>query len=268
MTKIKATPAKPARATKISGENARDPWVRAGLYVVIVAAIVVSGDTLIFLAAQAGWGGWRAWLLPVLIDLPAFLGGRIWLRRQQTSPQTRSYARRLTLAALGASLAGNVSGHLVHAGHLPAGLALVIVAAMVAPIVLAAVLHLDALLSPASLPKPRTETWTESATASTSAGPAAITAKPAPAEPARPAEAPATPGPASAEVKPGTGKARAREVWDAARAEGRTPDGAELADAAGATRRSGNRWRQEFLTDDTAASGETETGTEFESEAA
>ncbi len=262
MTKIKTTPTK----AKIGGENAPDPWVRAGLYVVIVAAIVVSGDTLIFLAAQAGWGGWRAWLLPVLIDLPAFLGGRIWLRRQQTSPETRSYARRLTLAALGASLAGNVSGHLVHAGHLPAGLALVIVAAMVAPIVLAAVLHLDALLSPATHRKTRADSKTDP-TATLASAPttqAAIIAKPdsASIEPTRPAEATAKPTPA--DVRPGTGKALAREVWDAARAEGRTPDGAELAAATGATRRSGNRWRQEFL----AADGDTETETEFESEAA
>lgn len=238
--------------------NAPDQLVRAGLYLVIVAAIVVSGDTLIYLASQAGWTDWRAWLLPLLIDLPGFLGGRIWLRRKATNPQTRAYARRLTLAALGASLAGNVTGHLVHAGHLPAGLALVIVAAMVAPIVLAAVLHLDALLTPIGR-----RSSTEAATKPAAPDQAAIEATPpGPArreslEAARPDTAEARPAATAAKrkpaktttkpaVRPGSAKARARVLWDEARAEGRTPTAAELARAVGADDSGARRWVREW----------------------
>lgn len=261
ITKTKITEAGPG-----ADHNAPDQLVRAGLYLVIVAAIVVSGDTLIYLASQAGWTDWRAWLLPLLIDLPGFLGGRIWLRRKATNPQTRAYARRLTLAALGASLAGNVTGHLVHAGHLPAGLALVIVAAMVAPIVLAAVLHLDALLTPIG----RRNSAVPAAEA-TAAGQAAI--EPTPTRPARPDQLesgrpePTAPRPTAAVAKrtpakstatgpaagrKGTKKARARELWDAARAEGRTLTPADLVAAVDADDSGARRWVREFRNADKA----------------
>lgn len=129
-------------------ENEPDKLVRVGLLIVGLVCVVISGDTLVHLAQRAEWDGWRAYMLPVLIDLPGFLGGRIWLRRARTSDDTRRYARGLTLAALGTSIVGNVVGHLVAAGYLTPGVALVIVTGVVAPVVLWAVLHLDALLTP------------------------------------------------------------------------------------------------------------------------
>jgi hypothetical protein len=129
-------------------ENEPDKLVRWGLLVVGLACIVASGDVLVYVAHRAGWDGWRAYMLPVLIDLPGFLGGRIWLRRARTSTDTRRYARGLTLAALSVSIVGNAIGHLVKSGHLTPGVALVILTGIVAPVVLWAVLHLDALLTP------------------------------------------------------------------------------------------------------------------------
>ncbi|WP_152363818.1 DUF2637 domain-containing protein [Microlunatus speluncae] len=254
MTKIDSTP---KINTAGPEENAPDQLVRLGLYVVIVGAIIGSGSTLVFLAEQAGWTGWTAYLLPVLIDLPGFLGGRIWLRRKPTNPQTRGYARRLTLAALGASLAGNVTGHLIHAGHLPAGLALVIVAAMVAPIVLAAVLHLDALLTPTSR---RLTRRTDKAAPAPAALEPTTPARPELEPSARPAtRPPATSRPASsrpaakraematpAAGRKGTKKARARVLWDAARAEGRMPTAAELARAVEADDSGARGWVREW----------------------
>jgi hypothetical protein len=135
-----------ARAAEV--ENEPDKLVRWGLLVVGLACIVASGDVLVYVAHRAGWDGWRAYMLPVLIDLPGFLGGRIWLRRARTSADTRRYARGLTLAALSVSIIGNAIGHLVKSDHLTPGVALVILTGIVAPVVLWAVLHLDALLTP------------------------------------------------------------------------------------------------------------------------
>ncbi|MFC7622466.1 hypothetical protein [Microlunatus sp. GCM10028923] len=257
-TKIKITG--PA-AGVVEGENAPDPLVRAGVYLVMVAAIVASGDTLIFLASQSGWTDWRAWLLPLLIDVPAFLGGRIWLRRRPTNPRTRTYARNLTLAGLAASLAGNVTGHLVHAGAMPAGLALVIVAAMVAPITLAAVLHLDALLAPDADREPprqivgpsRPETRADQDQVPpqlTDQAPPAVESAPASVDPVT---VPAVVKPRRKQAKKSDPrKDRAWKFWQTERAEGRTPSGAELGRRFDADDSTGRGWAREFKkTDET-----------------
>ncbi|HEY9251593.1 MAG TPA: hypothetical protein VIP06_02960 [Nocardioides sp.] len=163
-----------------SRTNAPDRPVRIGLYVVLGACIVASGDILVEVAHKAGWFGWRGYLLPVLIDLPGFLGGRIWLRKAATTTETRSYARKLTLSTLGVSVVGNAVGHLARAGYLSPGIAMVLACSAVAPVVLWAVLHLDALLTPDAVPT-RTKTKAETPVPS----PAPVPSRPA--EPSRPA---------------------------------------------------------------------------------
>lgn len=132
--------------------NAPDPMVRFGLYVVVLACIIASGDVLVDVAHRAGWTDWRGYLLPILIDLPGFLGGRIWLRRAATTVETRVYARKLTLVTLGTSILGNAIGHLVRAGYLAPGIGMVLACSVVAPVVLWAVLRLDELLTPDAVP--------------------------------------------------------------------------------------------------------------------
>lgn len=171
-------------------ENEPDRLVRWGLLVVGLACIVASGDVLVYVAHRAGWDGWRAYMLPVLIDLPGFLGGRIWLRRARTSADTRRYARGLTLAALSVSILGNAIGHLVKSNHLTPGVALVILTGIVAPVVLWAVLHLDALLTPTvavpvrdAAPVPAEKPESKPKTEKKTAPPKAPVPKPSPDEP-------------------------------------------------------------------------------------
>jgi hypothetical protein len=255
-------------AGAVESVNTPDRLVRAGLFVVLVACIVASGDVLIDLAHRAAWNDWRAWLLPILIDLPGFLGGRIWLRRAPTLPDTRRYAKRLTLAALGASIVGNTTGHLLKADKIDPGVALVIVCSVIAPIVLWAVLHLDALLAPADPAPAEAQVAGQSAktsAASTPADPPA--ASPAPA--ARPAAASTTrPAPPTAVNRavgkrsakaPTGGKARARAHWDAEIAAGREPTGAELARVSDVDPSLGRRWARAWKTENTT---DTETSEE------
>jgi len=252
MTTIDATTAVGAESV-----NTPDRLVRIGLFVVLLACIVASGDVLIDLARRAGWNDWRAWLLPILIDLPGFLGGRIWLRRAPTLPDTRRYAKRLTLATLGASIVGNTTGHLLKEGKIDPGVALVIVCSVVAPIVLWAVLHLDALLAPSAPPAPAS-TWPVEAALESPAepAPAGESGPVLPRRTPRPASKPKT-KPAKRPVAKRSGQAptdnelKARAHWDSETAAGREASGAELARVADVDPSMGRRWARAWKTETT-----------------
>jgi hypothetical protein len=256
-TTMTTTPTAPTAPASVPGrvvDNSPDQLVRVGLYVVVLACIVASGDVLIYLAHHAGWNDWRGYLLPVLIDLPGFLGGRIWLRKKPTSPETRQYARRLTVAALGASIVGNVVGHLVKGDHVPAGIGLVIVASAIAPVVLWAVLHLDALLTPTTQPVAAARSaGVESATREPSVPAGEPTSRAVPkhtGQRSKPKTRTATGSRAKSakatDVAGTEAQAAARVLWDTAIAEGRIPSGAELARAAGVDPSMGRRWRRDW----------------------
>lgn len=116
----------------------------AGVVVVAGAAAVLSFTALRDLALMCGFGRRLAWLLPVAIDVGTALGSLVWLGRWTPDP-ARRYARGLALALLGGSVAGNALGHgLAAYGARPHWLVVVAVSA-VAPVVLAAVVHLVVL---------------------------------------------------------------------------------------------------------------------------
>jgi MFS family permease len=211
----------------------KDPVLILCAAVVGVASVVASFATLMALAAFVGWQGRTTWLLPACIDALAVGAGRVWLS-SAFDAEARRYARAASLAAIGASVAGNAVGHLVALDDAAWWkVALAILVGSVPPVALAAVGHLLTLTAsrptvPAPVPVavPR---------------PAEVPATVPAASPERPVSIPVeSPAPA-----PGTGKAKGRRLWDNAPADAK-PDGAELARYAGVDPSLGRRWRREW----------------------
>lgn len=85
------------------------PRVFAAL--IIVAAAVISFESLKHLAEYAGFGR-LSWLFPVTLDAVAAFGMDLWITR---SPAWKK-ARALALAAILGSLAGNIADHWISQG--------------------------------------------------------------------------------------------------------------------------------------------------------
>jgi len=120
-------------------------WTWTGIAVVGVASAVLSFASLRDLAISCRVSPTLAPLLPIVIDAGLALNTRAWLSRRSNSDAER-YARRMTWALLGLTVAAN-AGHqgMVAHGVTPPWPVAVLVGA-IAPTVLGAVVHLATLL--------------------------------------------------------------------------------------------------------------------------
>lgn len=114
------------------------------LLVVAAAAAVLSFSALRDLALLCGFAASLAWLLPVVLDTGATAGAVAWLGRHEGPG--RAFGRRLALALLAASVAGNALGHGLAAYRLAPAWWVVVLVSAVAPAVLGAVVHLAVLV--------------------------------------------------------------------------------------------------------------------------
>lgn len=123
----------------------RDWWVTLGIGISAVSAAVSSFAGLRGLAVAAGWPVWLAWLLPSTIDAYGMTATRVWLAGSTGSARARRFARTNAVGAIGLSVAGNASYHLI-AVHLVAVTWTVVVAVGAVPaLVLGLVAHLAVL---------------------------------------------------------------------------------------------------------------------------
>lgn len=118
-------------------------WV--GLFVVAVAAAVLSFASLRHLAAICGTSERLAWLLPVAIDAAAVVATRVWLSRRVPAG-ARHQARRLAIGAIVLSVVGNAADHVLSAFRIVPPWYAVVAVGAVAPAVLGTVAHLVALV--------------------------------------------------------------------------------------------------------------------------
>jgi hypothetical protein len=119
--------------------------IPVGLAVVSGCAVALSFASLYDLARLCGFGVVLAALVPVLADAGAAVATAVWLGGDAPR-RARGFARALALVLLGASVVGNAVGHaLVAYGARPHWTVVVLVGAL-APAVLAAVVHLAALV--------------------------------------------------------------------------------------------------------------------------
>jgi len=116
-----------------------------GLFVVAVAAAVLSFASLRHLATVCGTSERLAWLLPVAVDAAAVVATRVWLSRRVPAGARRQ-ARRLAVGAIVLSVVGNATDHLLSAYRIVPPWQAVVAVAAVAPAVLGAVAHLVALV--------------------------------------------------------------------------------------------------------------------------
>lgn len=218
--------------------NRKDPVLIVAAGIVGVASIVASFSTLMALAEFVGWQGRTTWLLPACLDALALGAGRVWLS-SAFDAEARTYARTASLAALGASVAGNAVGHIVALDNAAWWkVALAILVGAVPPVALAAVGHLVTLTTvsrevPVTVP------------ARTVPVPAEV-----PQVPVSPAPSPApvprtSPAPTARRASNATGKAKARKAWETA-PTGSKPSGAELARVASVDASLGRRWRRDW----------------------
>ena len=100
--------------------------------------------------------------LPMIIDVLAAVSTRAWLSGPGT---VRPLARRTAVLSIFVSVLGNAAAHLIAAGLVRPGIALVITVAMTPPLALGVVAHLAASL-PAAAPQTAPETVLEVSPAS------------------------------------------------------------------------------------------------------
>lgn|SRR2546423_7593233 len=150
----------------------RDLWVSLGMFVSATAALLSSFDGLRSLAVAAGWGVYMAPLLPLTVDAYAMTATRVWLADSTSSARARRFARSNAVGAIGMSLAGNATWHLIGAHLLGVGWLIVVLVGAVPPAVLGLVSHLavlrkqvdalpTAVLSTTPEPAPRTQYRTD-----------------------------------------------------------------------------------------------------------
>ena len=127
-------------------------WLRRhdwGMYGVGLAAAVLSFDQLWRLALVCGWPPAIAWMLAVVLDVYAINATRRWLRAG-VDAQLRRWAGILVWGCVGLSMAGNTVEHALSMGYLrmrdgrPDWWIVVIVGA-VPTIMLASLIHLEAM---------------------------------------------------------------------------------------------------------------------------
>lgn len=98
------------------------------------------------LAERANVAVSLAWLLPVAVDATIVIATRVWLIGDAGTRVTR-YARRLAIAALLLSVAGNAAEHGMAAYGVAAPWWVLVAVSAVPPAALGATVHLAALLS-------------------------------------------------------------------------------------------------------------------------
>jgi hypothetical protein len=145
---------KPAPVDPDLLDDEPDVPARLGAYSIVLVALLVSADMLVYVARAAGWHGIAGYAMPFLIDVAGGIAGRVAYRRKRTRPSTRRYAKWIVYATLVASCVGNLVGHAIKTGLYHPGPELVIVTSLVAPVIAATVLHLTMLLSPAGRTAP------------------------------------------------------------------------------------------------------------------
>lgn len=130
----------------------RDRATDIGIVVVGLAAAVLTFTTLRDLAEACGIDGalvgdWLplSWLLPITIDVTGVVAARVWLKGLGPERAVR-YARVMTWACVGASVAGNAGQHYMAAYHLVPPWLVVVAVSAVPPAMLGAVVHLGHLL--------------------------------------------------------------------------------------------------------------------------
>ena len=216
----------------------RDPIVLLGLGIVGLTAIAASFGTLMGLASWVGWHGWYMQiLLPVCIDVLALVAGRVWLSGSMV-PEARRFARAVSFTAIGISIVGNAVGHIV--GMQDASTVKVVLAIVVGslpPAALAAVGHLATLATLVVEPVLVVEEVPE-----------VVEPEPEPVAeiPPQPRPEPVVQPQQRRAGRPAKKRPKALAYWLTERAAGRTPNGAELAKAAGADPTSGCKWLKEF----------------------
>jgi hypothetical protein len=124
------------------------------MYGVGLAAAVLSFDQLWRLALVCGWPPSIAWMLAVIVDAYAIDATRRWLRAG-IDEALRRWAGILVWACVGVSLAGNTVEHALSMGYLtmPDGRPewwIVVIVGTVPTIMLASLIHLEAMARSAS----------------------------------------------------------------------------------------------------------------------
>jgi len=141
----------------VSNETAAEgDWqTYAGISVVAFAAAVMSFaawselGALVGITQTLGHKLYLAWLLPVSVDAYAVTTARVWLRSTTASDETRGFARRSSLAAIGLSIAGNGLYHFIVAVHMtrwPWWPLIVVLVSGIPALQLGLALHLAALV--------------------------------------------------------------------------------------------------------------------------
>lgn len=117
----------------------------AGLAVSAASAAVSSFGALRGLAIAAGWPVRLAPLLPIVIDSYAATATRVWLSSGTGSRRAKRFARVNALIAIGLSLIGNATYHLIAAGLLRPSWMVVVAVGSTPALALGAVSHLAVL---------------------------------------------------------------------------------------------------------------------------
>lgn len=193
------------------------------LTAVAVGAAVTSFDALLRLAEHAGWGSpFPAVFLPITLDALAVGAWSMW------SATKSAYARAVGIAAVGASIIGNVASHAYDRGVAEPNLWTVALVAAVAPLAVILV-----WLMPRETPtakaqvKPPTRTPTKPPQAAPTKPPRHAARRPTPAPVVRPQTAPSVaaesrPVRVTAKVTPGAREAEFVRVTSLAAAAGLT----------------------------------------------
>ncbi|MEQ4209628.1 hypothetical protein [Actinopolymorpha sp. B9G3] len=120
----------------------------AGTFVVAGTAGFSSWAGWVSLGRSVGWGSVGvvelAWLLPVSVDVYAFVALRTW-NNARLPEATRTVGKVSAIGALALSIAGNAAGHAVEAGTFAPNWIVVVLVASLAPILLFLTLHLRVL---------------------------------------------------------------------------------------------------------------------------
>lgn len=124
---------------------ARDWWVITGMTVTALSAAVSSFSGLRSLAVATGWPEALSPLFPLTVDAYAMTATRVWLSGTTRSVQARRFARWNALIAIGLSLMGNATWHLIDAHVLTITWVIVVLVAAVPPAVLGLLSHLAVL---------------------------------------------------------------------------------------------------------------------------
>lgn len=125
----------------------RDWWVITGMTVTALSAAVSSFSGLRSLAVVTGWPEALSPLFFLTVDAYAMTATRVWLAGTTRSAQARRFARWNAVMAIGLSLMGNATWHLIDAHVLTVTWVIVVLVAAVPPAVLGLLSHLAVLRS-------------------------------------------------------------------------------------------------------------------------